>query len=1364
MPRQVNNEHVKQQLRQQQRTWEAEQSPGSGSTCAGLQIWSIGKLLHVVKTSLAAENPQETLNPNGIVRHTVGCVDQHRVASQTKAGDAVTYTSSRVWVTGFLYFGEQVDNCDVLHLCDCKHKLPSLLLDPRPFLVDQLVLVKHWVLVEKALGGVSTSDSVFLEIHDQCPAPLLPVDETDEHWTQEDVLRLLRASYKTIDPPMYSATAKRKRVHAVYGRITSVSSISRQRDCVSSHFFVEVEHPRSSNETQSAVIVMFTGLYSMRWHLFLHPGKTVLLTDLVKVYSRECEVFLLQATHAHPPDHVSKQTGKTIVHLWEAPASSCDVMSEWIDDSLKSCSMDHALRCSGKLLDYEGKVVRLVWDECIELEGLSGTRVVVSLFHFPLEQELVRLRKGARVRVCGAHVLRWPTPAGGRLMIGLCPRSHFAVVTFGDPSGPCITPDTVSHRNRTNKKWSYLGDVHAQSAVLSMWLLELLEVMDKKFFFGEVKQAHFRSPSLSFPHTRRRQAVAQVARKMGFLRGDGRNRAAMTLSAFFLKCHAANADNCISLSLPRRERMLTWTKAFTILELQSFVESNLDHITNAGSGGFEKFGERRSVHMSAKDLDWCLLLACIRGSIDNGDLEVYDRTASISMILDCSEKGLEFVGGRGMYLIRNFDIMVDYADPFDEVQLPVVLCLQCSVADVVFVSMSKDEHVSTSLEEKATRDAQESQEVVFLVSHVDALPRSCIRSAGSLPEYRVFHGIACPVGDGLQPDRFMKSVCTANILVSSQSSHWYIQKGGCYRVRAHEVVKSGGGPRVPSHYSIEDSAVDVSIDYWEKVAEAEDDKLLCFDSLSRLHCRRNGTLMNGGRHFRVYQADSHPIVPVRLECHTFEWARCKLHDICQQAHIDDSGLVVACANDGACYTKVAGTVEARHLIRRVPIEATASEIMAMSALRYFLEQSEEVVQVSSLLQQPLISPPQRFVGAFSVGEQSVAMILDPNLHKPHLVSVIGMITTKKYYWRSSAQHQPLASGVPSTVEGVWKRDSNVARDLSRRLMCVLSIRDLHHLDTVDVRADTSLFGLLGTLQQGAVVELSRLHGFIARASYKVFLKWSHSTAARRLVTTSDCLPVPCSAELFGSLRTTFINDLYYASTIDQTLYRYVVGVMHISYVLLKRKCRLCHQVMQLDKRRGRWKHEEPQVESQSSGDCAWRWKQMSPSDLMMRARTYMGTTVRCIIDDGSGQAELFLEDDVAWELLTCSDGQRRRFDDIVQNYVDRLSYFSGRSATASFATSKAEREQEYYQNELRAFVVDAMPSLRSIVVVARQFFSAKQKENTSVLTFGKDVHITTSTVTLPKLEAKRVDRVHVRDELRRRLAQLQLQLSCASSD
>ncbi|KAG6614121.1 uncharacterized protein IUM83_10073 [Phytophthora cinnamomi] len=387
-------------------------------------------------------------------------------------------------------------------------------------------------------------------------------------------------------------------------------------------------------------------------------------------------------------------------------------------------------------------------------------------------------------------------------------------------------------------------------------------------------------------------------------------------------------------------------------------------------------------------------------------------------------------------------------------------------------------------------------------------------------------------------------------------------------------------------------------------------------------------------------------------------------------------------------------------------------------------------------------------------EQPIVMTVDPGLHKAHLISIIGKIATKKYFWQASSTQQSSNGTVGTKRAREVDNEEGAACGSSQRLLCILHVRDLQHLDTVEIRVDASRFGLLATLQVNRIIEFTRLQGFIARSSYKVYLKWSHLTAARPIPDDAR-LPIPSDAMLYGSMTTTFLNDLYHSSYVDRRLHRYVVGVMHISYVLMRRKCGSCHQALQLIKRRGCWKHAEPQPGVAFYRECKWRQQHWAISDPAFKTRTYLGTTVRCVIDDGSAQAELFLENDVAWELLTCPAGQRRRFEDILSHYVDDLSYFSGRTATGSIATSRAEREREYYQNELRAFVVGAIPALRSVAVFARRFYKAQQqREGTSVLTFGKDIHLTTQTAPQPKLEARRVDRLHVRSELRRRLAQL----------
>ncbi|EGZ09445.1 hypothetical protein PHYSODRAFT_318192 [Phytophthora sojae] len=228
-------ELVKRQLRLEQGTWEAEQLAVGCSEPPALQFWSVGKLLRVLQASRSPENSLESLAQCGIERHLVGSVDPRRATSQPTAensqaaptADAVTYTSSSVWLTGFLHFGEDVESCDTLHLCDNNAKLPSFLLDPSPQLVDQLVLVKRWVLVDKAFGRVRTAGSMFLEVHDEKLVPLMPVAGEFSDWTRERVKGVLERSFQqSKDPPIKGK--KRKRVHCVFGRVTSVTSAELQ--------------------------------------------------------------------------------------------------------------------------------------------------------------------------------------------------------------------------------------------------------------------------------------------------------------------------------------------------------------------------------------------------------------------------------------------------------------------------------------------------------------------------------------------------------------------------------------------------------------------------------------------------------------------------------------------------------------------------------------------------------------------------------------------------------------------------------------------------------------------------------------------------------------------------------------------------------------------------------------------------------------------------------------------------------------------------------------------------------------------------------------------------------------------------------
>lgn len=1329
-------------------------------------FWSVRKLLRIVLASQSDPDPASTLAEFGIKYHAAGGVEQRKAASRsataairhtsTQAG--VTYSSRRVWITGFLHFGDNLETCDNLELCDSNFKLLTFLVDPSPQVVDQLVLIKRWVLVDKAINSVRTTGSLFLEVHDQSLTLLLPVSNNFQNWAQEDALSLLESNYLTKDPPMFTGTErwtkiaalsqscepnndaesarisegrimpvtnktqKRKRIHAVFGRVTSVSAISRQKDRASSHFFAEIESFSGTSVTN----VMFTGVEHMRWKLFLRLGKIVLLTDLVKVRSRECEMVLLQTSHQNPSKPGTEGLN-TLVLIWDEVSSAETDVLQCIYGSVSMYSNTFAFNCMGKLLNFKGQVCRLLWDECVELIGLNRIRVIVCLFHFPYTNELVRLREGATVQIHGAHVLLWPTPVNDKLVVGLCPRSQFTIFGNDNPSGNCIAVETRSQRGKSHK-WSNLGDFHRQSMVLSMWLLEILERLSLKFFFKGDELMLIQSSHLLCTQIGRRKATSILAKKLGVTVANRHDQIVSTLGARFLKCHSSSVSYCSAINLPLKEKLLTCTRLVTIRDLQIYGEKRLQ-LTNKSGPDLVKVS---LIRIPANDLHWCLLLGGIRGNIDIGDLEVFDRTGSIALRLNGGNSGVSLCNEHGMYLFRKFEFEIEKSSQSQEVQLeenvPMIYSLACSADNVEIVRLHDDETISGPLEGIKMAVSENIEEVIIMVTRLDAVPHSSIRSIGILNQYRFLHGIIYPVGNACSTDQFLKSVYTADILVNTQIHDWFIQKGGYYRMK---VIKNNNDTATRScEISTEEHVIKASIDHWAKSMIDKDIKPPSLKNFNELYCHRDEIVRSKCRKFQIYRMETgviNSIIPIKLE------------------GVRAKSEVTNAVEDKAM------AANATQLVRQMPVQVTNAESAAINILESFLQHLEKVYQVYDLLHYPFIDHSQH--SADKSQNYQKRRLFKPevlNLHKSQLMSVVGIVTKRQFFWRISGQKQSFIQ--PPTIGVKHSRELLISNtgNSSRQLVCILHIRDLRCLDTIEIRIDASRFGLLGTLEVNSVVEFSRLKGFVARITFKLFLNWCHLTAAK----TKVSVVVPHDAELYGELPTTFLSDLYSASCIDRLLHRFVVGVVHVSYVVLKRKCRLCYQPLEFVKRRGVWRHFEGQALSKYSRCCACIGYQWNSSNSNFKRQTFMGMAVRCVVDDGSGQAELFLENDVAWELLTCSAGQQKRFEDILSNYVEELSYYSGRTANESFASSKAAREQEYYQNELQAFVINAIPSLRSIVVFAHQFYKANVQETTSVLKFGKDIHLTTKTLPQLKLEAKRVDRLHVRSELQRRLAQL----------
>ncbi|KAL7684154.1 hypothetical protein Plhal304r1_c037g0112381 [Plasmopara halstedii] len=1293
-------------------------SSHSKSLC--LSFWSIGKLLRFLQVN----KTNESLASYGINCHSIDNKNQHHQ----------TFSSDSIWLLGYLHLGTNVECLENFELCDQNVKLLTFFVNPDVKVMNQLVLIKQWILVRMVSHNLQ---SLFLEVHDEIVTTLLPIHDPYENLTLQNVIQVLETNCSMIDEPLYTSletwtrlatlyqddqkkkiktmvaenkTSKRK-FYFVFGRVTSVSPISRQETHENSHFFIEIENYSHHNDisTQSIVYVMFTGMKHIHWNQFLRPGQIVFLTNLIKVRSRECNMLLLQTSSQ--ADKLHSELPTTLVLSWNEPSSPLKNIVQTLNDPMITYTKSFALKCIGKLLDYEGQVSRLLWDECIELIGPGKTRVIVCLFHYPYTNEIIRLRQGTSVRLFATHVLLWPSPVGGTLVIGLCPRSQMRILKFSDQTGACINTRFHSKRDQTQTKWSLLGNFHRQSMIVSMWLLEMLELLNQKFFFRNQQNFDTTSTNLSFHQIRRRKAASILAKRLQLTLICDQNLTRMTLGAHFLKCHSLHADKCTTIKVSTQEKHVTSSRVLTIHEVQKFGAKKMKQFRELNTENEQVDDSYQSICIPATDLDWCLLLGCIRGNIDSGDLELFDRTGSLALNLDGGTFDVSETNECGMYFFRNFNLMVeDYnsnQDIQEEDQLPLFYRLSCKADQFEYIPLHDDDVLNSFAKENA---AVETQEIIYLVTHVDPLSSSTFRSSGLLPEYRVLHGLVCPVGQMLPPDQFLSSIYSADILINTQNSSWFVQKSRWYRMKVTLVRKTA---TTSEDCSIEDRVIQVSKEFSKCAMESQS---LCFEKLKTFNQNNVKNLMNQKRQFSIYQVEmGTSIVPLTFETKS-KISICDLHTICKQRKQD--------VNNG-----MSMNFFMPFNVKQTIVYVTKLEFLALNILIESMQQVSNISQVFELFFHPL---------SIENIKKNETKQLNEKLHKLHLISIIGIIIKKRYSWQF--YHR-------SNREKRFRDGSFHHSNHSKRyLQCIVTLRDLKHLETVNIRIDTSRFHGFDTLDRHQIVEFSRLEGFYARSSLKLSLNWTHVSAVRQVMTLSSQLS---DAQIYGVMSTSFLNDLYCGTHIDNLIHRYVVHVVHINYVVLKRKCRKCHQKLIFLKSCGLWKHSDVPVQWNTLQSCTSKWYKVTSREFSNC--TYMDTTLRCIIDDGSGQAELFLENDIAWELLTCTFNQRQRFEKILTRDLDELSYFSGNIFHEAIATN---RLMEFYQKKLQTFVLNVMSSLQSIVVFAHQFYKTNNNEGTSVLTFGKDIQVTTKTIPLPKLEAKRVDQLHVRNELHQRLCSL----------
>ncbi|DBA01492.1 TPA: LOW QUALITY PROTEIN: hypothetical protein N0F65_005611 [Lagenidium giganteum] len=1332
------------------------------STADELHILALWRFLELVLHT----DPRELacvwgINTTAVTQH-VGDADEATACKKPRDDVAnwqpAAFTSSRVWLTGWLRAAPEATH--QLCLSDARASVPVRMFDPQPTQLDQLVLVKAWTYIAHCSSD-RREPSAVMEVSDVC---ILVHPETTANITARETLTLLQTHCAAHDPPVYSRThswnavlhashavaalnddgkTKKRRVHAVFGRISAVSPISLQKEAVNSHFFVEVEHLMAASDAVACVAsvnVMFAGESQLRWHSFCCPGKVVAITDLVKIYSQDCKTFLLQTTTSATPEK-SGAAQHSRVLMWP---------DECILD-IKPGISSHPTDVG--LVTVQGKVRGLIWDGYLELNGEPST--LVCCFH--RMSMLRQLRVGAIVRVCNAHVLQ-ANPCQQRVVLALCHRSSMQLVAHGEPSAPFLVDSLRRSVHLSLRKWSALGDISTQSQAVSTWFLSLFQALSAQFHFDKENEEGAIGQWLTLPGVGRREACVKIgaALGLGVLEIDQRRRAA-TLGHQFLLSHSADVNECPSVAVSSSLSKLLLEKCFvTIKELKEHgarvLGMSMDSTTTTTT---TTSAARSSVTINATDLNGCILLGFLDGNAWSGDFQLCDRTGSLPLLVRSTKNERSVSQPQSRFVVLTcFQLVVQRVDSDganDPVKPHVVCAIQCSLDGITFLADLVGKNPEDSTSQLCSMGS-----LSLLVTHVDPIrqPRTSPLVMWPKPLYRHVRGVLLDA-DGNCED--VPSGCAVELLLPSSCVHGCVVPFGCYRVDG--VTFEPMARPIPSH---RESAASANI--------PDTTLSLCLDSL-RQQLESFETQISGARPLLVAVAGpTVSVTPIRMQREPPLGLMCEQHAVCQRPPLQPQSnlLRIEDISDDQSHTW------------NEPSESSyASADVSVPTARYaWFSVLEAAARRKQRRASRIRSLYIHNISLTQANGDGTPTQLQQSLHQARFVTLVGMVVDVQV---SRVPVKALSSTVDDLrpiKRGREDNGANAEATTATTLLLRCSLRDVHAADTAVVHVNATAFGLLAPfLVRGAVVRVNNLQHFVARSTYKVYLNWCNVSSVQVLARP---VPAPLSTEaLYATMTVSLLHQLYEPRVVDRAVHKWHVRVVHLNYVVLKRKCARCHQALTLE-RRSRWTHATNQnnqwepsagnaTTSTGSGRRCWHLAPIAVNDEAFDAKTYLSTALRCIVDDGSAQAEVFFENDVAWALLHCSAAQRQRYDALLRTSVAQLSYFATRTASAApqfFRPTRSADEQEYYENEFRGFVRACIDRLRPLQLVGHRIWTHKATKNeasatpTAVLSLGADIHITTKSLPMVQLEARDVQELHPKQSARQLLVHLIARASC----
>ncbi|RLO08665.1 hypothetical protein DYB28_005543, partial [Aphanomyces astaci] len=358
-----------------------------------------------------------------------------------------------------------------LYLGDGDVTLPLVLLRPNITWLHQLVCITSWKCIQTRSMAYLEVDSIHRLV--TVPIPILPAYMT---WQS-----LLASCYPTHNRPTYAGpypvqralskrttskswSSKKSKSFVVAGRVAAISPVSTQLD--SQYFFVEIEAASdpttgpASPLVRQFISVLMAG-HTATFHSFLWPGLEIVLTDLVKVFAKECNMYMLHTTTSAASSYSSPHTPPhdahtTLHHASVAPTSHLPPLH------IFRALPRYDRQSSSSSLHYTGQVTRRVCDDSFELNH----SVVVLFAHFPLPNRCAGLRVGATVTIFQGHRL-------GPSLIGLCSRSSVVLDEFA--SAP--TPMHLHPRSSRVQELAF----HQVPLTTVAYLLELSQDMLARF-------------------------------------------------------------------------------------------------------------------------------------------------------------------------------------------------------------------------------------------------------------------------------------------------------------------------------------------------------------------------------------------------------------------------------------------------------------------------------------------------------------------------------------------------------------------------------------------------------------------------------------------------------------------------------------------------------------------------------------------------------------------------------------------------------------------------------------------------------------------------------------------------------------------